>query len=333
MTDAAPSRLKVSRQGLALIKALEGFRPRAARLGGRWVIGYGHTASAREGATVTAADAELLLQYDLAPVVRALNDSGAALSQNQFDALASYALSVGLDQFHASDVLRRLQAGEPAGAARALLARPAPVSEDAGLRRRAAERALFDAAPGADLSVAALLASPLPSPSAPRPVQAAQARAAAVASLLGEDASRPAPAADPLPTPDAFPTEIEPEPVPTPAPVAEPVADADAPVVPQLSRPAAPSPAPPHVRPVMRHETVGIEASAPAAWGELGLYAVMGVLGLIACAFAGAAFRWSLLRPSTTGEPASIAWALAVVGVLCVGLSAWNLYVHWGRRG
>ena len=34
---------------------------------GRWVIGYGHTASAREGLTIAEADAELLLQYDLLP--------------------------------------------------------------------------------------------------------------------------------------------------------------------------------------------------------------------------------------------------------------------------
>ena len=72
MSDATTPRLKVSREGVVLIKSFEGFRPRAVRgEDGRWVIGYGHRASAREGLTVSEADAELLLQYDLLPVAKA----------------------------------------------------------------------------------------------------------------------------------------------------------------------------------------------------------------------------------------------------------------------
>ena len=66
MSDATTPRLKVSREGVVLIKSFEGFRPRAERLAdGRWVVGHGHTLSAREGATVDATEAELLLHYDL----------------------------------------------------------------------------------------------------------------------------------------------------------------------------------------------------------------------------------------------------------------------------
>ena len=74
MSEPANSKAtKVSREGLALIRSLEGFRPRAQRReDGGWVIGYGHTLSAREGAQVSTADADLLLQYDLLPVVKAL---------------------------------------------------------------------------------------------------------------------------------------------------------------------------------------------------------------------------------------------------------------------
>ena len=76
MSDAARQSLKVSREGIVLIKSFEGFRPRAIqREDGGWVIGYGHTLSAREGATVSEADAELLLHYDLLPVDKALNES------------------------------------------------------------------------------------------------------------------------------------------------------------------------------------------------------------------------------------------------------------------
>ena len=50
-------RLKISREGIVLIKSFEGFRPRALqREDGGWIIGYGHTLSAREGASVSEAD-------------------------------------------------------------------------------------------------------------------------------------------------------------------------------------------------------------------------------------------------------------------------------------
>ena len=65
MSDDVHKPAKVSREGVVLIKSFEGFRPRAVqREDGGWVIGYGHTLSAREGATVSEAEAELLLQYD-----------------------------------------------------------------------------------------------------------------------------------------------------------------------------------------------------------------------------------------------------------------------------
>ena len=57
---------RLSGAGIELVKRFEGFRPRALRLdGGGWTIGYGHTASAREGAQVTEAEGEALLIYDL----------------------------------------------------------------------------------------------------------------------------------------------------------------------------------------------------------------------------------------------------------------------------
>ncbi|WP_420472494.1 lysozyme, partial [Brevundimonas sp. FT23042] len=196
-----------------LIKSFESFRPRAVqREDGRWVIGYGHTASAREGLTVGEQDAELLLQYDLIPVAKALNEQvESELNQHQFDALASFAVSVGVDRFLASDVLNRINAGQSGEAADALMGWPAPVAADAPLRRRAAERALFVADPAAPVLLADLLAAPLPPAATPdatpvtQPVDdtpapdaselaaptadaPALSRAEAVASLLGEAA-------------------------------------------------------------------------------------------------------------------------------------------------
>jgi lysozyme len=180
---ASNARRKVSREGVVLLKSFEGFRARAERDGEGWVIGYGHRKSAREGLTVGEADAELLLQYDLMPVVAALNALPAQLNAHQFDALASFAFSVGVERFTASDVHARLAEGRPEAAAEALLAWSEPTPAIAGLRRRAAERALFLADPARPVAMADLLSAPLPTTD-PRPH--AEARAAAVAALLGE---------------------------------------------------------------------------------------------------------------------------------------------------
>ncbi|WP_332658658.1 lysozyme [Brevundimonas sp.] len=437
MSEATTPRLKVSREGVVLIKSFEGFRPHAVRADdGRWVIGYGHTASAREGLTVGEQDAELLLQYDLLPVVRALNERApASLNQHQFDALASFAISVGVDRFLASDVLQRLNAGEAVQAADALIGWPETPSPDARLRRRAAERALFVADPGSAVTLADLLAAPLPAPTAapvePEP-DSAGARAAAVAALLGEtpatvtaplDEAEPdrdaagetaaaAPVAEPAPRPVAFSaghmqryspyaaaiigplpgfeaaTPVEQPPAAAPvadAAVGAPAAEADAapapasrsvdptPVIPLVSPPPGPSPFPdldqPLVltplteadvvaverpvwpdalretpaaadgtvlfddeptAPVLRHE---VEPARPRRfdWADTGAFLIMGGVGLAACGASAAAFRLAVEQPSPMGETSVIAWALALIGVLCVGVSSWNLYVRWGR--
>jgi lysozyme len=68
-------RQQVSRTAIELIKRFEGYRQKAARLpDGRWTIGYGHTASAREGAQVSEADAEALLRYDLMGVAQTVRE-------------------------------------------------------------------------------------------------------------------------------------------------------------------------------------------------------------------------------------------------------------------
>tara|TARA_R110002012_G_scaffold111724_1_gene256823 strand:+ start:4669 stop:6141 length:1473 start_codon:yes stop_codon:yes gene_type:complete len=195
LSEVTTKRMKVSREGVVLIKSFAGFRSRAVQCSdGRWLIGYGHTASARQGQTVSEADAELLLQYDLIPVVRAINTGvPAAINQHQFDALASFALSIGVDRFLGSDVLHRLNAGLADQAADALIGWPEPTPPDTVSRRRAAERALFVADPARPIHLVDLLSAPLPVPSEPgrdsglpTPVSSIATRAAAVATLLGE---------------------------------------------------------------------------------------------------------------------------------------------------
>lgn len=178
--------MKVSREGVILIKSFEGFRPRAERQAdGRWVVGYGHTASAREGASVSEAEAELLLQYDLVPVVTLLNERiTQPLNQHQFDALASFAVSIGTDRFAQSSVLDRVNAGHSAQAADALVLWPDDSLPDASKRRRAAERALFIANPAEPTRLADLLAAPLDIVA--RPASASSATDTAASPFAGE---------------------------------------------------------------------------------------------------------------------------------------------------
>lgn len=145
------SRHRVSRAALELLKRFEGYRRYSAQLpDGRWTLGYGHTLTAREGAEVSESDAEALLVYDLIAVQHTVNENVfAPITQNQFDALCSFAFNIGLDNFRRSQVLKQLNAGAAVQAACAMeLWRKADfqgdrIVVDALVRRRAAEKALF----------------------------------------------------------------------------------------------------------------------------------------------------------------------------------------------
>ena len=144
-------RNQVSKAAIELIKSFEGYRNTAARLpDGRWVIGYGHTLSTREGAEVSQPDAEALLIYDLIAVADAVNTlTFTPLSQNQFDALCAFVYNIGVEPFRGSDVLRHINEGRLLQAACAMeLWRRAEFQGnsliiDAIVRRRAAEKTLF----------------------------------------------------------------------------------------------------------------------------------------------------------------------------------------------
>jgi len=186
-------RQQVSRTAIDLVKRFEGYRRQAARLpDGRWTIGYGHTASAREGATVSEADAEALLIYDLMRVAAAMDGLVyAPLTRNQHDALCAFAFSIGPEAFRASEVLKRVNEGAFIQAAFALeMWRRAEFEGealviDALVRRRAAEKLLFLTPPG-DAWVAAPSAVLRPQLDLVRDTAPAEPPASLVASFVGE---------------------------------------------------------------------------------------------------------------------------------------------------
>lgn len=159
---------RISRIGLDLIKGFEGLRRRSEPLANsRWIVGYGHTRSAREGVEVTEREAEYLLRYDLQEyedLVR--NEALAPLNQNEFDALVAFAWNVGKDAFRGSDVLKYVSAGEMLAAAESFAAwRKARVGGklivvDALVRRRSAEKNLFLSHPSGPPSAPSLIVQP-----------------------------------------------------------------------------------------------------------------------------------------------------------------------------
>lgn len=151
----------ISAEGLALIQRHEGFRAEPAQLpDGNWVVGYSHVRVGQAGEALSQEEAAQLLAIDIAPTERLVSARVTApLSQAQFDALVSFAFSVGAEAFEQSQVLRRVNAGDFIAAACAMDAwRKSDVGGelevvDALVGRRAAEKALFmkdievDAAP------------------------------------------------------------------------------------------------------------------------------------------------------------------------------------------
>ncbi|MBY5147009.1 lysozyme [Enterobacter hormaechei] len=144
--------MQTSDKGIALIKQFEGCKLTAYQDSvGVWTIGYGWTQpvdgkSIRAGMTIKQETAERLLktglvsyESDLSRLVK------VGLTQGQFDALVSFTYNLGARSLSTSTLLRKLNAGDYAGAADEFLRwNKAGGKVLKGLtRRREAERALF----------------------------------------------------------------------------------------------------------------------------------------------------------------------------------------------
>jgi lysozyme len=144
--------MKMTDEGLALIKRMEGLRLTAYRDAvGVWTIGYGHTAMAgapevRAGMTISNAEAHAILVRDVDIFARGVQAAvRVKLIDQQFSALVSFAYNVGLGGFKRSSVLAAVNAGDFDAVPRRLnLWTKAGGKVLPGLvRRRAAEGALF----------------------------------------------------------------------------------------------------------------------------------------------------------------------------------------------
>lgn len=144
--------MQTSDKGIALIKEFEGCKLTAYQDSvGVWTIGYGWTQPVDgkpicAGMTIKQETAERLLKTGLvsyeSDVSRLVK---VGLSQGQFDALVSFTYNLGSRSLSTSTLLRKLNAGDYAGAADEFLRwNKAGGKVLNGLtRRREAERALF----------------------------------------------------------------------------------------------------------------------------------------------------------------------------------------------
>ena len=107
---------KINQAGLELIKMYEGFSPVAYRCpAGRWTIGYGHTATAQPGQSLTEWQAHALLRADLQMAERCVAQAvRVPLNDNQFAALVSLVFNIGPGAFSRSALLKKLNEGEVA---------------------------------------------------------------------------------------------------------------------------------------------------------------------------------------------------------------------------
>ena len=111
--------MKISKNGIKIIKELEGFKTNAYQCSsGVWTIGYGHTQNVQKNDTCSLEEATEFLMQDIEIAQHAVNTLvKVELNQNQFDALVSFVYNIGVGSkvrkkgFAGSTMLAFLNAG------------------------------------------------------------------------------------------------------------------------------------------------------------------------------------------------------------------------------
>ena len=101
---------KLSTKGAFFIKLKEGFESVAyKKKDDVWTIGYGHTLGVTQGMICTRSEADVWFLQDVAKCEASVNKQNLKLSQNQFDALVSYAYNIGTGAFERSNLLSMIK--------------------------------------------------------------------------------------------------------------------------------------------------------------------------------------------------------------------------------
>jgi lysozyme len=109
----------ISDKGIQFIEDREGVRLVAYQdVKGIWTIGVGHTGpEVKKGLIWTTEQVSQALQDDLKEVQECIyKNIKYPISQNQYDALCSFIFNVGIDAFAKSTILKKINAGDLAGA-------------------------------------------------------------------------------------------------------------------------------------------------------------------------------------------------------------------------
>lgn len=143
--------MKTSEAGIQLIEQFEGLSLKAYQdVAGVWTNGYGNTHGVVPGTTITQAQAESDLLFNVAGSEYVVNTVvKVPLTQNQFDALVDFVFNLGSGNFQSSTLLRLLNQNDLVGASNEF-----PKWNHAGgvvvaglTKRRLAEQALFQQGP------------------------------------------------------------------------------------------------------------------------------------------------------------------------------------------
>ena len=140
--------MKISLEGLALIKRFEGCRLESYKCSANVLtIGYGHTSGVKETDTITQDEADKLLQEDVEQFEKYVDDNVTVeLGQSQFDALVAWTFNLGVGNLRESTMLKKLNSEDYASVPSEMKRwnKAGGKTLDGLIRRRKAESLLFE---------------------------------------------------------------------------------------------------------------------------------------------------------------------------------------------
>ena len=139
--------MKISQEGLSLIKRFEGCRLESYKCSANVLtIGYGHTSGVKETDTITQDEADKLLQEDVEQFEKYVDDNVTVeLGQSQFDALVAWTFNLGPGNLRESTLLKVLNNQDYTSVPREIKRwnKAGGKTLDGLIRRREAESLLF----------------------------------------------------------------------------------------------------------------------------------------------------------------------------------------------